>query len=475
MREFLRRVCGQLTFRLFISHVIVAVLTGVGVTAALLFLTLKAGQNPTLEVYRSVAVDYARKWLTGAPDGEPTAPLVDPMKGWTVILSPEEIILWSRGETPCRAGMRSEECIDDQTLSMEEGFFEQNNEQWATVHVLLASGDSVLMQRGPIIAQPYLVYGDVVINGYAAMMMFEVLLRTAFALPIALLLAWVITRPQVRRLRAITQTSSRFADGDLRARIRDTHGDEVGRLAQQFDAMADGLAQNIEILQALAQRNTELALQAEQSAIKAERARISRDLHDAIAQRLFSLSVSTTALPEIIAQNAKRGIQQAQAIAEMAEQTLLDLRALLVDLRPSNLVQQGLSDALRLLCQQWQSLHHIRVEAALMLTGRHLPMPLVDAVYHITHEALSNVAHHAHATLVEISLVEGKNQLILSISDNGKGFDPQAQLHATHFGLVSIRERSAMFGGSLCIESAMGKGTTLEVILPLIEPIGEVK
>ncbi len=63
--------------------------------------------------------------------------------------------------------------------------------------------------------------------------------------------------------------------------------------------MADGLAQNIELLQSLAQRNAELALQAEQSAIKAERSRISRDLHDAIAQRLFSLSVSTKALPEL--------------------------------------------------------------------------------------------------------------------------------------------------------------------------------
>jgi NarL family two-component system sensor histidine kinase LiaS len=475
MKVVVRRLLGQLAFRLFVSHVIVAALTGAGVTLFLLLLTRNTGQNPTIEVYRSVAVDYTRTWLSGVPDGEPTDTNVDPMVGWTLILSPDETVLWSRGETDCRAGMRLTTCMDTTELPPEDTFFEYRGEQWAMVRVSLANGDQVWMRRGPVIAEPILIYGNVEIRGYTAMVAFEVLSRAVLALPVALLLAWVVTRPQVKRLRLITKTSSQFASGDLSARIQDTNDDEVGRLAQQFDAMADGLAQNIELLQSLAQRNADLALQAEQAAIKAERNRISRDLHDAIAQRLFSLSVSTKALPQLIAQNMERGIQQARVIADMAEQTLLDLRALLVELRPSQLVQQGLADSLRRMFQQWQSLQRVQVEAALMLTGRHLPSPIEDAIYQITQEALSNVARHAAASLVEISLVEGKNQLILSISDNGLGFDPQAQLQKPHFGLVSMRERSAMFGGTFSVESVAGRGTTLQVTLPLVEITGEAK
>jgi len=475
MKALVKRFVGQLAFRLFISHVIVAALTGAGVTLFLLLLTRNIGQNPTLEVYRSVALDYARTWLSGVPDGEPTDTNIDPMVGWTLILSPDETVLWSKGETHCRADMRLTACMDIAGLPPEDTFFEQGGEQWAMVRVLLANGDQVWMRRGPVIAEPILIYGNVEIKGYTAMVVFEMLSRAALALPIALLLAWVVTRSQVKRLRLITKTSSQFAKGNLSARIQDTSDDEVGRLAQQFDAMADGLAQNIEILQALAQRNADLALQAEQAAIKAERNRMSRDLHDAIAQRLFSLSVSTKALPQLIAQNMERGIQQAQIIADIAEQTLLDLRALLVELRPSQLIQQSLAEGLRRMFEQWQNLQRVRVESALMLTGRYLPSVIEDAVYQITQEALSNVAQHAAASLVEVSLVEGKNQLILSISDNGQGFDPQAQLQKPHFGLVSMRERSAMFGGTFSVESAAGRGTTLQVTLPLLEPVGEAK
>ncbi len=191
-------------------------------------LTRNTGQNPTIEVYRSVAVDYARTWLSGVPDGQPTDTNVDPMVGWTLILSPDETVLWSGGETDCRAGMRLTACMDTTQLPQEDTFFEYRGEQWAMVRVSLANGDQVWMRRGPVIAEPILVYGNVEIKGYTAMVVFEVLSRAVLALPVALLLAWVVTRPQVKRLRLITKTSSQFANGDLSARIQDKRDDEVG-------------------------------------------------------------------------------------------------------------------------------------------------------------------------------------------------------------------------------------------------------
>lgn len=466
MRAYLQHLTGQLTFRLFLSHVMVAILTGVCLTMILFVLIWHFTKNPSGGVYELAALNYGMMWLAGMPDGQPSHPEIDPMPGWTLIVAKDQTIAWSRGDTACRAGMTAESCVEWRERGDQRGLFIRDGKPWALIEIPLITGDTIVMGRGQITAEPYLIYGDFVIMGYANLFWFELVSRGVMALPIALLLAWLFMRPQAKRLNRITQASRAFAAGDLNARARDTHGDEVGRLAQQFDDMADALTQNIHTLQDLALRNSELAAQAEQSAIKAERARISRDLHDAIAQRLFSLSVSTTALPNMIEQDRQRGVQQARLIAEMAEQTLMDLRSLLVEMRPSNVSQRGLTESLQHLFRQWQTLHSITLESALMLTGRYIPAPLEDAIYQITQEALSNVARHAQATTVDFSLVEGRNQLVLSISDNGRGFDPQAQPQSAKFGLMSMRERAGMFGGRIDIESSP-QGTTLEVCLPL--------
>ncbi len=465
MKERLQHFWGQLQFRLFLSHVVVAVLTAVSVTVIVLTFTRTAAGDPSLETYRLVAFDYAKMWLDGNADGQPTDTAVDPMLGWTLVVSDEGQVLWSRGDTSCRAGMLVSVCLASQPIPNQNRFYDDHGEQWAEVRVPLITGDVVLMRRGPIIAEPRIFYGQLILSGYWQIIIFEALSRGVVSIPIALVLASIITRPQVKRLLAITQISRRFATGDFQVRIGDTSQDDVGRLAQQFDDMADALSQNMQTLQDMAQRNADLALQAEESAVKAERARISRDLHDAIAQRLFSLSVSTTALPEMITQNAERGVQQAQIIAEMAEQTLLDLRTLLGELRPAAIVERGLAESLRDMFRQWQTVHRIHIDSALMLTGRTIPSAVENALYQITHEALSNVARHARATLVEVSLVEGRNQLVLSISDNGLGFNTIEPTSVAHFGLMSMRERAQMFGGDLKVESETGKGTTLQATL----------
>jgi len=447
MRHKFQRLTGQLTFRLFVSHVAVAVLTGICLTGIFFVLIWHATSNPPLEVYQATAIGYGMMWLSGSPDGQPSDLDIDPMPGWTLIVSDDGHILWGRGDTTCRAGTLVIACPQLTLRGEERGLFVRDGKPSASIDFPLITGQRVIMERGQVTSEPSIVYGEVILTGYVNLFWFELVSRGIMAVPIAFLLAWLFMRPQVKRLKKITQASRRFAAGELIARARDSQDDEVGRLAQ---------------------RNTELALQAEEAAIKAERARISRDLHDAIAQRLFSLSVSTTALPGIIAQNAERGVQQAKLIGEMAEQTLLDLRALLVEMRPTNISQHGLAESLKLLFRQWQSLHHIHIEPALMLTGRHIPAAVEDAVYQITQEALSNVARHARASMVELSLVEGKNKLVLSISDNGRGFDPDSQPQSAKFGLMSMRERAQMFGGTIGIESHQG-GTTIEVFLPLVE------
>jgi NarL family two-component system sensor histidine kinase LiaS len=457
-----------MTFRLFVSHVVVAVLTGIALTAVLFVLIARLTAEPTLQIYQATALQYSLSWLAGTPDGQPSDLDLDPMPGWTLVVGADDTIRWSRGDITCRAGTALSACAAWAERPPTQGFFDHpSGERWAYVDVPLVTGDRVVMVRGPITAQPFLVYGEFIIQGYTELFIFEMVSRGVMALPIALVLAWLFTRRLTRRLKALSEASRRFARGELTARIADPRTDDLGLLAQQFDDMASALTQNISALHELAQRNAELAAQAEQSAITAERARISRELHDAVAQRLFSLSVSTTALPELITQDAARGAQHARTIAEMAEQTLLDLRAVLVQMRPNPLQRQGLAESLRELFRQWQVLNGPHITADLMLTGRHLPAVIEDAVYQITQEALSNVARHAGAHAVAVSLVEGQHQLVLSISDDGRGFEAEHLPVSGKYGLMSMRERASVFGGTLILDSQMGKGTTVQVCLPV--------
>jgi two-component system, NarL family, sensor histidine kinase LiaS len=293
------------------------------------------------------------------------------------------------------------------------------------------------------------------------------LLTTVVAIPPAVLLTWLIAGPLARRLRAVARTSQRFANGDLDARIGDRHTDEVGMLAQQFDDMAGTLTQSIVTLRDLAQHNSELARQVEEAAVQAERLRLARDLHDDIAQQLFSLSAQAAVLPEQFARDPAQGAQQAKAVAALADQTLLDLRAILVDLRPTQVMRRSLAEALEDLCRHWQAAHGIPVECAIALAGRYLPNGVVDGIYRVAQESLSNVAKHAQAHAVFVSLVEGQHQITLSVTDDGHGFDPAGGAGGSHFGLVTMQERAHALGGRLLIERDTGRGTTVRLTVPL--------
>jgi two-component system, NarL family, sensor histidine kinase LiaS len=460
----------SLTARLFLSHILVAALTSIIVTSGMLLVIWASSRSLTVDDYRGAALQYAAMWLFDFPESEFPIPPDDllAMPGFTLIVNPQDEVLWVRGETTCQKGMIVSDCeplfANAQPLGR---MIQKDGQPWGEVVMRLAGGERVMLRRGPTSAEPYLYIGDLLIYGYRDMLLFEVLTHGGLGIPVALLLAALIARPQIRRLSAITQTSRKFAAGNLDTRVSDRHRDEVGQLAQQFDDMADALQQNIGALRDLAQRNGELAQQAEGLAIQAERTRISRDLHDAIAQRLFSLSMSTAALPELIAQDRDRGVEQAKAIARLAEQTQLDLRGLLLELRPTTVLQHGLSSAMRALCEEWGHVNHIPADCDVILTGRHIPAVIEDALYRIAQEALSNIARHAHATRVHVSLVEGQRQIILSVTDNGVGFRSDAPHTSGRFGLTSMRERARSVGGELIVESTPAAGTTIQATLPI--------
>jgi signal transduction histidine kinase/PAS domain-containing protein len=217
--------------------------------------------------------------------------------------------------------------------------------------------------------------------------------------------------------------------------------------------------------------NARLYSQAEESAVAAERNRLARDLHDAVTQTLFSSSLIAEVLPRLWEQDPEEGRRRLQELRELTRGALAEMRTLLLELRPSALVEARLSDLLRQLAESITG--RARVPVALEVEGEcDLEAEVKVALYRIAQEALNNIAKHAGATQATVSLrcfpspAEGERAggwVELTIRDDGIGFDP-VSVAPDSLGLSIMRERAEAIGAVLTIESQRGAGTQIEVI-----------
>lgn len=236
-----------------------------------------------------------------------------------------------------------------------------------------------------------------------------------------------------------------------------------------FDPQADMLARTFNMmLEAIDDANR---LRANQiiTAQEQERKRIARELHDETSQVLTSLLISLAVLEEsVTTDEAHQRITETRALAH---QTLRAIRNLSIDLRPSALDDLGLLPALRWYVKEYQ--HKFPIEVNFQPTGfkKRLPPEMETALYRIIQESLTNIAKHSQAHAVTITLREDTNAVYATISDDGKGFDLE-ELQRTQdrdrgLGLIGMHERAHLLDGTLSIESAPSKGTTIQFRIPL--------
>lgn len=215
----------------------------------------------------------------------------------------------------------------------------------------------------------------------------------------------------------------------------------------------------------------ELRTQAEQIAVANERSRLARDLHDAVTQTLFSASVIADVLPRIWERNPVEGKKRLEELRQLSRGALAEMRTLLLELRPSALLEANLADLLRQLAASIAS--RARVDVGVHVEGQAELAPEVKvSLYRIAQEALNNVAKHSGASEAHVNLVVHPDagaapRVRLSVTDNGSGFDPSIS-RPTHIGLDIMRERAAAIGARLRIHSQPGKGT--EVCAEVGEP-----
>ncbi len=208
--------------------------------------------------------------------------------------------------------------------------------------------------------------------------------------------------------------------------------------------------------------NARLYEHAEESAAAAERNRLARDLHDAVSQTLFSVSLIAEVLPRIYARDPVQGAQRLDELRQLTRGALAEMRTLLLELRPAALAEVNLSDLLKQLGEAVTGRARIPVEVRTEDTDA-LPTEVRVALYRIAQEALNNVTKHSGAATATVSLSpldEPRGGLRLVIQDDGTAFDP-AEAGTRRLGLGIMRERAEAIGASLTITSAPGQGTTV--------------
>ncbi|MFD7690409.1 GAF domain-containing sensor histidine kinase [Streptomyces sp. NPDC059781] len=217
---------------------------------------------------------------------------------------------------------------------------------------------------------------------------------------------------------------------------------------------------------AIALTNARLYERSRELTIAEERSRLAHELHDAVSQKLFSLRLTAQAAARLVDRDPSRAKGELQQVAALAAEAADELRAAVVELRPAALDEDGLVATLRTQIQVLDRAHTARVT----FTGhgvRALPAAQEEAVLRVAQEALHNALRHSGGDHVDVTLDRRGGGAVLRVSDDGGGFDPRIVRRAgRHLGLVSMRDRASGVGGRLTVESAPGKGTTIEMEVP---------
>ena len=228
--------------------------------------------------------------------------------------------------------------------------------------------------------------------------------------------------------------------------------------------LAETLAARAAVAVDLSERVSRDAVRRVLEAQELERARLARELHDETGQALTSILLGLKPLEQSASDDETRA--SIAGVRELVVSTLQDVRRLAVELRPSALDDFGLGTAVERLVETFRERSGLQVDLEEQLATERVPGDVETTVYRIVQEALTNVAKHADATRVSILLVQRGASLVAVIEDDGRGFEPGA-VTDTSLGLAGMRERVALVGGRLRIESSANGKTAIVAEIPL--------
>ncbi|WP_046215900.1 sensor histidine kinase [Paenibacillus wulumuqiensis] len=334
--------------------------------------------------------------------------------------------------------------------------------------IIRSMSEGVLLAVLLLIVVVYVLYtsGHLVID-YT----WEAVLRTGIALLIPVLTVGILyglyqALRLKMRLGKLRDTLLMWEKGSWSQSAPEWGSDEWARLGEQMDRIGKKWGDQISSLQRLSTNNAQLAEQARISAIIEERQRLARELHDAVSQQLFAISMTATAVGRTFDKDLQRAKRQVELIEEMSSVAQSEMRALLLHLRPVYLEGKRLYEGIQELVQELQA--KIPMEIALeMDEDVRLLKGVENHLFRIVQEALSNTLRHAKASRMEIRIVQKTDSVRVTLRDDGIGFELD-DTKQTSYGLSTMRERINEIGGTIQYITAPGKGTRIEIVVPIV-------
>jgi signal transduction histidine kinase len=243
--------------------------------------------------------------------------------------------------------------------------------------------------------------------------------------------------------------------------------DKRGQRRGEFTEADQELIETFAAHAAVAVENARLNERSRELTVVEERNRLARELHDAVNQTLFSVTLTADAAALLLESDPERAREQLRDVRELARGAMDELRSLIFELRPADVAADGLAETLRKHVQVLRRVHEAEIELDLdgVSAGSSRDATVEAEIFRILQEAIGNALKHSGGSRILVRLAASDHGLVAAVRDNGAGFDPAAAPAQRHLGLVSMRERAEAIGGELRLESAPGAGTTVSLEL----------
>lgn len=245
---------------------------------------------------------------------------------------------------------------------------------------------------------------------------------------------------------------------------------EILSISKRVEKLYKQISEKAMLSQKLATEKAEELESRIQEIISQERNRLARELHDSVSQQLFAASMMMSAINETKAPSEDREAKQLKMVEEMIHQSQLEMRALLLHLRPVALKGKCLQEGIE------ELLIELKQKVTMNIKWKVEPFPLdkgvEDHLFRILQESVSNTLRHSKAEQLEVLLIKRDDKVIMRVVDDGLGFNVE-ETKAGSYGLQNMHERAGEIGGTLKIVSVENKGTRLEVKVPILVVAGE--
>ena len=281
----------------------------------------------------------------------------------------------------------------------------------------------------------------------------SLLIFTLFAGILGSIFGMMTANGLTKRLSRVSRAAHDWSRGDFSVTVHDASNDEIGKLTNDLNIMA-------EQLENLLDRRMELS-------VLQERNRLARDLHDSVKQQAFAASAQLGAAKALFKTNSEEAVAHLEEAEKLIGKVRQELTDLIQELRPIEMKGKGLIPAVEDYAHDWSERNSIEITTHVR-GERSLPLQVEKSIFRIIQEALANIAWHSHAEKAKIFFEFRNEFLIMSIADDGIGFVFD-QTHKNSVGLKSMHERAELIGGELTIKSQLDVGTKVVLKYPYQE------